>query len=208
MDFEKLVKVYEELEQTASGNKMREILSDFFKEIPKDKIKIISYLTLGQISSDYESVVLGIAERTILKSISIAGGVDSSKVKKVLRETGDAGLTAEKIMKNKPMTLVPLGKLTISELFQGLHKVAEAEGNKSIDVKVNQIAKMLQKTSPKGAKYLIRIALGTLRMGVGDMTVLDSLAIAFTGEKKNKKFLEDAYNICPDVGIVAETIAK
>ena len=106
------------------------------------------------------------------------------------------------------MTLVPLGKLTISELFQGLHKVAEAEGNKSIDVKVNQIAKMLQKTSPKGAKYLIRIALGTLRMGVGDMTVLDSLAIAFTGEKKNKKFLEDAYNICPDVGIVAETIAK
>tara|TARA_Y100000310_G_scaffold341779_1_gene442059 strand:- start:5 stop:1735 length:1731 start_codon:yes stop_codon:yes gene_type:complete len=208
MDFEKLVKIYEELEQTASGNKMREILSEFFKQVPKEDIKIIAYLTLGQISSDYESIVLGMAEKTILKSISLAGGVDSSNVRQILKETGDAGLTAERIMKNKPMTLVPLGKLTVPELFQGLHQVAEAEGNKSTDVKVSKIARMLQKTSPKGAKYLVRIALGILRMGVGDMTVLDSLAIAFTGEKKNKKFLEDAYNICPDVGIIAETMAK
>ena len=208
MHFEKLVTIYEELENTASGNKMREILSEFFKEVPSENLKIITYLTLGQISSDYESVVLGIAEKTILKSISLAGGVDSSKVRQILKETGDAGLTAEKIMKNKPMTLVPLGKLTIDEFFHGLHKVAEAEGNKSIDVKVNLIARLLQKTSPKGAKYLIRIALGTLRMGVGEMTVLDSLAIAFTGEKKNKKILEHAFNICPDVGIIAETMAQ
>ena len=31
MIFDKLVDVYEELEKTSSGNKMREILSDFFK---------------------------------------------------------------------------------------------------------------------------------------------------------------------------------
>ena len=40
------------------------------------------------------------------------------------------------------------------------------------------------------------------------MTVLDALAIAYTGSKENKAQLEKAYNICPDVGIIAETLAK
>jgi len=45
-------------------------------------------------------------------------------------------------------------------------------------------------------------------MGVGDMTVLDALSIAFTGDKEAKEKLERAYNICPDLGIIAETLAK
>jgi DNA ligase-1 len=207
MDFQKLVEVYEELEKTASGNKMREILSEFLKKVPKEDVKVIAYLTLGQISSEYGGVVLGMAEKMALKSISVAGGVDSPKVRKIMKEKGDAGLTAEKILEKKPRTLVPLGKLTVHDLFSGLHKIAEASGAGSQDVKVNTLASMLQKTSPKGGKYLVRIALGTLRMGAGDMTVLDSLAIAFTGEKKNKAILEHAYNICPDVGVIAETMA-
>ena len=40
------------------------------------------------------------------------------------------------------------------------------------------------------------------------MTMLDSLAIAYTGDKKDKESLEKAYNLCPDVGIIAETLAK
>lgn len=208
MDFQELVEVYEELEKTASGNKMREILSEFFKKVSADEIGMISYLTLGQISSEYEGIVLGMAEKMALRAISLSGGVDSLKVKKLLNETGDAGLTAEKILEKKPKTLVPLEKLTVLGLFNGLHKISKAEGEGSQDSKVNILASMLQKTSPKGARYLVRIALGTLRMGVGDMTILDSLAIAFTGEKKNKELLEQAYNICPDVGVIAEIMTK
>ncbi len=208
MDFEKLVEIYGDLERTSSGNKMREILSDFFKKVPKDDIKIVAYLTLGRISSEFEGAVLGLAEKTALKSIAMAGGADSSKVRKLLNEKGDAGLAAEEVLKKKQRTLVPLKKLTIHDLFSGLHKIAETGGAKSQEVKIQTLTSLLQRTSAQGAKYLVRIALGTLRMGVGDMTVLDSLAIAFTGEKKNKEFLERAYNICPDVGIIAETIAK
>ena len=66
MHFNKLAELYEELEETASGNKIREILADFFKEVSKDDIKVISYLTLGQIASDYQSVVLNLAEKMVL----------------------------------------------------------------------------------------------------------------------------------------------
>lgn len=208
MDFHQLVDLFEQLEKTASGNTMREILSEFLKTVPPDDLGMVCYLTLGKIASDYDDVVLGLADKSVLKAIAVAGGVEGEKVKKIFQELGDAGLTAEKVLQKKPQTLVPLGKLTVHEVFEKLHTIAQSSGTGSQETKTNILANMLQKASPQGAKYITRITLGTLRMGVGDMTVLDALAIAFTGEKKNKEQLEHAYNICPDLRIIAEIIAQ
>ncbi|MDP3733710.1 MAG: DNA ligase, partial [Nanoarchaeota archaeon] len=67
MDFQKLVELYEHLERTSSGNTMREILAEFFKKVPTEDIAIVTYLTLGQIASEYDGVVLGMAEKSVLK---------------------------------------------------------------------------------------------------------------------------------------------
>ncbi len=208
MDFLKLAELYEELEKTASGNKMREILAAFFTTVPAEDIGVIAYLTLGSIAPSSDDVNLGMADKSVVKAIAAAGGVDESKVKKIMQETGDAGLVAEKVLQNKLKTLVEPGKLTVQEVFDKLHKIAETSGSGSQDVKSKLLVSLLQKSSPLEAKYVCRIVLSTLRMGVGDMTVLDALAIAYTGEKKNKEILEQAYNICPDVGMVAETLVK
>ncbi len=208
MDFQNLVDLFEQLEKTSSGNAMREIFAEFLKKVPPEDIGLVCYLTLGKIASDYEAVDLGIADKSVLKSVAVAGAADTDKVKKLFQEKGDVGLVAEQVLQKKPRTLVPLGKVTIHDVFEKLHKIAESSGSGSQEVKTNFLANLLQRSSPGGAKYICRIALGTLRMGVGDMTVLDALAIAFTGDKKNKEQLEHAYNICPDTGIIAETIAK
>ncbi len=208
MDFLKLAGVLEELEKTSSGNALREILAEFLKKVPEEEIKVVCYLTLGQIASEYDGAVLGLADKSVLKSIAAAGGTDLSKVQKVMKETGDAGLTAEKILQHKPRTLVPVGKLTIHELFDKLHKIASTSGAGSQEEKSKILVSLLQKSSSQEAKYVVRIALGTLRLGAGDMTLLDALAIAYTGDKKNKDLLEHAYNICPDVGLIAETLAR
>src|SRR3989338_7171127 len=116
MDFQKLADLYEELEKTSSGNKMREILAEFFKKVSEDNIAVISYLTLGQIASAYEGLVLGMAEKSALKAIGKAAGVDESRVKKTMQEMGDAGLTAEKLLQKKSQTLVPRSEEHTSEL--------------------------------------------------------------------------------------------
>ena len=187
MDFERLVEVYDQLENISSGNEMRELLADFFKRVPTQDIGLVAHLTLGKFSSDYESVVLGLAEKSVLKAIAKVGGVSEKTVKTLTDKNGDAGLSAETIWKNKPQTLIPVGSLSIHDFFEGLHKIAKMSGSGSQDNKTNVLVSMLQKVSQKGGKYLVRISLGTLRMGVGDMTVLDALSIAYTGEKKNKE---------------------
>lgn len=208
MDYQKLVDLYQSLEDTSSGNKTRELLAEFFKKIPPDELAIIAYLTLGRIASDYDGIVLGLAEKMVLKSISIASGSDLKRVAQIMKETGDVGLTAEKVLQKKPQTLIPMGHLTVKEFHDQLLKMADLSGSGSQETKTTLLAVMLKKASPQGAKYLTRTVLGTLRMGVGEMAVLDALAIAFTGDKKNKEILEIAYNICPDVGIIAETLTE
>ena len=115
MDFQQLAEKFEELEQTSSGNKLREILAEFLKTVPPEDLARVIYLTLGKISADYDSAVLGLAEKSILKAIAVAGGAENSKVQKLMQEKGDVGLVAEQVLKKKPTTLVPLGKLTVPE---------------------------------------------------------------------------------------------
>jgi DNA ligase-1 len=46
--------------------------------------------------------------------------------------------------------------------------------------------------------------MGTLRLGIADFTVLDSLSIAFTNDKSNRSLFENAYNVSGDLGMVAK----
>jgi len=199
--FSKLADIFEGLEKTSSGNKMREILSKFFKKCPKNEIDKVSYFLLGSIASKYEDIDLGMAEKMVLKSIALDSGKSDKDVKKVFKKKGDVGLTAEEL------TTKAKGKLSVDNVFKGLHKIAAASGAGSQDVKIKTLAGLLKKASPKEARYIARIVLGTLRIGASDMTLLDALSIAFTGTKANRKKLEDAYNTNPDIGVIAKTMA-
>lgn len=58
------------------------------------------------------------------------------------------------------------------------------------------------------AKYIMRITLGELRLGFGEQFVLSALAMAFTGDDKNTVYLEEAYNVCTDIGQLAESVSE
>ncbi len=206
MDFDRLVMVFEQLERTSSGNELRVLLADFLKEATTKEVPYIAYLTLGRVGADFEGIVFGMAEKSVLKAIGIASGMSNEKLKNLLSKTGDIGLCAEAALQKKPRTLAAPEPLTIFELHSQLVKLGGIVGDGSTDTKANIVAALLQRTTPLGAKYITRIILGTLRLGVAEMAVLDALAIAFTGEKKNKAILESAYNICPDVGVIAKAL--
>ena len=208
MDFSILCDLYEQLENTSSGNVLREIVAEFFKKTPLDEIQIVSYLVLGKIAPDYKSATLGFAEKSVLKAIAKASGRSTVEVTKLFKHYGDVGLAAQDILAKKPITLIPVGKLTIKELYETLHKIVHIKGTGSVDVKTNLLITLYQKTIDIQAKYLSRIILGTMRLGVADMGILDALSICFVGDKSAREKLEHAYNIHPDVGLVAKTIAN
>ncbi len=199
MKFSELAHLYEELERTSSYIAMRNILSSFFKKTPKSELEYVAYLTLGQIASQFADINLGMAEKMAVKSIALAGKEKEHIVLQKYKKLGDVGKTAEQYAGR--------GALTVKTVFETLHKIAQASGAGSQEKKIRLLAELLKQASPLEARYLARMVLGDLRLGVGDKTILDALAVAYTGTKEARKELEHAYNICPDVGLIAKTIA-
>jgi DNA ligase-1 len=47
-------------------------------------------------------------------------------------------------------------------------------------MKIKYISSLLNDATPLEASYILKILLGTLRLGVAENTVMDALAIAYT----------------------------
>ncbi|MEM0230706.1 MAG: ATP-dependent DNA ligase [Candidatus Woesearchaeota archaeon] len=212
MKFKQLVSIYEELEKTSSGNEIRRILAELFKNCPKDEIDIVAYLCLGTIDAEYKMPELGLAERMVLKAIAMATAQPEKKVSALFKEKGDLGVVAQQLSLKKENRLSSFFKtetreLSVRDVFNTLRKIAETRGEGSQERKLSIIAELLQHSDGEEAKYIVRLCLGTMRLGIAAMSILDALAIAFTGSKEAKGEIEEAYNLSNDIGLIARTIA-
>jgi DNA ligase-1 len=98
--------------------------------------------------------------------------------------------------------------LEINELYSELIKIAKTEGPGSHDIKLGILRGLMGKFSPLETKYLLRIITSTLRVGVSTQTIIDGLAVGFTGSKENRDIIEKAFNLYPDLGDVSKILAE
>jgi DNA ligase-1 len=201
MKFSELAAVYEQLEKTSSGNALRAILAGLFKRVPKEDIAKVAHLTLGRIANDFTGINLGMAAKMVLKAVAAAAHKDEGEARRLYKQRGDIGIVAEELVGRRRK------ELSIAEVFAVLHRIASASGAGSQDRKITLLADLFRNASAQEARYLARIVQGNLRLGVGDKAVLDALCITFTGSKAARKEVEHAYNIAPDVGVIAQTVA-
>jgi DNA ligase-1 len=93
---------------------------------------------------------------------------------------------------------------SLREVFDRLKEIARAGGAGSQEAKVRLLAALLERSPGREAKYLVRIVLGKLRLGVAEMTFLAGLSKAVSGTREHKPTLEHAFNVLSDLGEVAE----
>lgn len=105
-----------------------------------------------------------------------------------------------------PAYVHPSSGLTVGEVFQELDKLARTSGSGSAAAKLDLLVNLLSGMKGSEAKYLLRIVLGELRLGVGDPTMMDAMSVVKTGDKSKRKALERAYNLCSDLSLVARTL--
>ena len=202
----KLVDTFESMEETKSRLALTDHLVSLIKDTSPDVIDKVIYLIQGKLRPDYEGVELGIAEKMIIRSLSQASGIDTSSILETYRETGDLGDTARKILLTKK-SKTERTTITVDSVYSKLYEIAKTSGVGSQELKIKNIVELITSSTPREARYIIKFITGTLRLGVADNTVMDALAVAFTGNKSNRKILEEAYNVCSDLGTVAKVLA-
>ena len=203
MKYSTVTDAYEKIEATTKRLEMTDYLVDLIKKTPKNFIDKIACLTQGKLYPDFLSIEIGMAEKMVISSIAKAAELEKSEIAQKFRKTGDLGLTAEQLLEKMA---APRKPLTAEEVYDTLKKIAHTSGKGSVEVKVNLLARLLRKATPKEARYIVRTVTGPLRLGVGDMTFLDALAIAYFGDKKRRNEIERVYNLSSDLGLVAKTL--
>jgi len=207
MEFSTLAEIFQRMEKTSKRIVLTNILVELLKKTPKEILPNVVYLLQGIIRPNFEGVELGIAEKLAIHAISKSSGLSIKKIEDDYREGGDLGLTASNILKLKTQTTFTVEKITVERVYDTLFKIAKLEGKGSQDLKIKYISSMLNDATPVEAKFVMKILLGTLRLGVAENTVMDALAIAFTGKKENKEEIENAYNVSSDLGKVSLVVA-
>ena len=208
MEFSIIAEMFEKMEKTSSRIELTNILVELLKKTPQKIIPNIVYLLQGVIRPNFEGVELGIAEKLAIRAISKSVGLPIKKIEDDYRDGGNLGLTASNMLKLKTQTTFTVEKITLERVYETLFKIASLEGKGSQDLKMKYISSLLNDATPIEAKFVLNILLGTLRLGIAENTVMDALAITFTGKKENRKQIEDAYNVSSDLGKVSEVIAQ
>ncbi len=206
MTFAKFASYLEKLEKTSSRLELIRILAELFADIHSpEEIQKVCYLVQGRIAPFFEATEIGMADKSIAVAIAHAYGSTKETVLKQYAKKGDMGLVVEQFA-NESKTKNQESKITLDDVFVVLTKIAKTSGEGTVEKKQSLLAGLLQKVDGLSAKYIVRIPLGNLRLGIGDPTVLDSLATVKLGDKKQRHYLEDAYNRTSDLGLIAKTL--
>ncbi len=221
MKFNRLAQLFSELENTTKRLEMIDLLSDFFRKIKEEgefeDLNSIIYLLQGQLVPNIKQFPkMGIAEKMIIEALSVHSGIENKKIKEVLVKQGDIGATAELILSRKKTQkslfdyneTITISSIELSELYSELKKIALTEGSGSHDIKLGILRGLMRRSSPLETKYLLRIITSTLRVGVQSPTIIEGLALAFTGSRDSKEFIERAYSLHPDLGEISKILAE
>ncbi len=201
LKFSELAANFDRMEATSSRNDLVRILSEVYAASSVDELGPITYLTQGRLAPFFEPIEIGLGPGLLITAIATAYGAKKEDVVKLNKQTGDLGLTAQR--------LAPATKRkspSVQEVHERLSQIAGAGGEGSQQKKLNGFIGLLADLNSTSAKHLVRITLGKMRLGIGDPTVLDALSFAKKGDRSLRPVLEAAYNRTSDLGLIARTL--
>jgi len=205
MQYFTLAEAFERLEKTPSYLEKNSIISELLRKTPVEEIELVVMLMLGTTSPAYVSKETGVGLAQLKKAVSNASGYSLSEIDKLMRDVGDLGEVAQKLMIKKRQVSLFTEKLTAKKVFEGIKKLPSISGGGSVDRKIDAISELLTNGDPLEAKFVIRSVLGDLRIGVAEGRLRDAIAVAFKIEPEE---VEHAYMLTTDYSLVAKAAAE
>lgn len=206
LSFAKLSKSVEEVSGTLEKI---DLVAAFLAELDERELAIASNFVMGVIFPPSMDLVLGVGPSILYEALVRACGCPLSEVEDLLRETGDPGIVASKVVgKRKPLNFAAFtgsDDLSISGVYQRFLDISRSSGKKSQETKIKNLQYLFSQATPLEALYIARLAIEDLRIGVGEGGVRDAIAKAFGRPAVD---VERGYNLTNDMGLVAISAKK
>lgn len=193
----------EKLENTTKRLEMMGILAELISKLELKEADIAMYLSLGYLKAPFENEKFNIADKMMQRAMQFAFNITSETIDKLYAKHGDLGDACLELTGKKTASNIEL--LTIHDL---LLDIAIVSGTGSQDIKLKKIASLLAKLDGISSKYVVKIVLGTTRLGFTELTIIEALAKSINGTKEIKAQIEYKYSIHPDIGLIVKKIKQ
>ena len=197
--FNKIESTTKRLEKRDYFIKLIEMVKD--KGKPED-LKKICYMAIGRVYPEYDERELGIGEKLLINAVTSIG-INKDELLDRIKKTGDIGLAIEQLKSKIRQASLLFQPLTVDEVYETLKRVGEIEGEGSQKKKLRLISSLFVRASPIECRYLARLILEDMRIGMNVPTILDALSVYFNVPKEK---LEKIYAITNDIGLLAEKL--
>jgi DNA ligase-1 len=205
MDFAEFAAAAADIEAESADTAIRERVTDLLEGAGEDLPTVVRFL-LGRAFPAHESRTLDVGPQLCYEAIARAAGpnTEADDVEAHLAEVGEIGDVAASYDLGGQQGLGAFaggtGALTIADVERRLVDLAAAEGAGSQETKLDALFGLFSMSSPEEARYLARLVLSEMRIGVGEGTVRDAVAAAFDVPVEE---VERALQVSNDYGLVA-----
>ncbi|AKG92500.1 DNA ligase I, ATP-dependent {dnl1} [Geoglobus ahangari] len=201
LTFSEFVELCSVVEKISSTLEKTARISAFIKKIEDDDDLYNTILFLmGRVYPEWSERDLGVGIGLVYEALRISTGVDRRTIENLVREKGDMGLAAEEVVKRKTQTSLFSEELTIRKLREVFDEMSSLTGEGSQKKKIILLSELYISCTPIEARYLTRLILKEMRLGVGEGIIRDAIARAFGIESE---IVERAYMVTNDYGRVA-----
>ncbi|MCX8172897.1 MAG: ATP-dependent DNA ligase [Archaeoglobaceae archaeon] len=205
MLFKYFVEFCESIEGISSTLELTDRISNFIKKIENEEdLYNVVLFTMGKVYPPWEERELGVGIGLLYEALENVSGLKKEKIEDMVRELGDLGMVSEKIITERQMLTLETEELTIERIREIFNEISSLVGEGSRKRKILLLTGIYGVASPLEAKYLTRLIMNEMRLGVGEGIMRDAIAKAFDVDEE---IVERAYMVTNDLGKVA-VIAK
>jgi DNA ligase-1 len=203
------------VEATSGSLEKVDLVAVFLAGLDDSELPVACAYVMGTIFPPSLDLKLGVGPSILYEALARACGCQAAQVSDMLRETGDPGLVASAMVeKKRPLGLVAFmgldssPSLSLKDVQERFVAIARSSGKKSQDTKIKSLQYLFSQAGPLEARYIARLAIEDMRIGIGEGGVRDAVAKAFAGKGADAQSVERAYNLTNDMGLVAVAARK
>lgn len=205
MLFNEFSEICENIEETSGRLDSIDIIAGVLPGLSVEELPVFVRFLMGRIFPDYSPEKIGIGPNLVYEAVAYVVGRNRDAVIKKINSGGDAGRAIENLLAKKEQTSFFSESLDLLEVFRDFHYISGVLGNSSQKEKLKVLKRLFSNANPKEARYISRLILGELRIGVGEGNIRDAIAKAFS---VSSNAVEHAYQASNDLGNVAVLAGK
>ncbi|MFA6671901.1 MAG: DNA ligase, partial [Methanoculleus sp.] len=200
MQFLEFAEVCERLEGIPGRLEMIEQVAAVLPGLDDDELPIFVRFIMGRVFPDWSTNNLGVGPNLLYDAVAYVVGTKRETVREAINATGDAGLAVERLLAKKEQTSFFIEALDLVDVYREFERMAAAGGQRSQREKLRVAQGLFGNVRPLEGRYLARLMLEELRIGMGEGNVRDAVAKAFSVDVR---LVEHAHQAMNDLGEVA-----